>query len=190
MASIVYNLSAKKDKRTGKQELLVRFYHGRLNQRGKTGIFGRAEYWDEGKQRFAIPNVRVLTPEKKALMSELQALNSEIETLSTFLTDEFIKYGAGSTPLPDKWVSSMIMDRRRAELEHTRVGESSGIHFFDVFEEYINTQDCSLPRKRHFWVLHRSLRRYALYNDLDLSFSSLTSMRPLTLFAWIILSIS
>ena len=179
MANIYYSLSAKKDKRTGKQELLVRFYHGKLNQRGKTGIFGRAEYWDEGKQRFTIPNVRVLTPEKKALMSELQSLNSEVESLSTFLTDEFIRVGAGSTPLPDKWVSSTIMDRRRAALalEQTTVGDSSGIDFFAVFEEYINTQDCSLPRKRHFWVLYRSLRRYALYNDLDISFSSLTSVR-------------
>lgn len=177
MANIVYSLSAKKDKRTGKQEILVRLYHGRINQRGKTGIFGRSEYWDNDKQHFIIPKVRVVTPEKKELLSELQSLNTEIESLSTFLTDAFIQAGAGSIELPNKWVSSMIMERRKAGLERVKEEEAANSPFFVVFEEYINTQDCSLPRKRHFWVLYRSLRRYALYNDLDLSFSSLTSAR-------------
>ena len=72
MANIVYSLSAKKDKQSGKQEILVRLYHGKINQRGKTGIFGNAEYWDEEKQHFIIPKVRVVTAEKKALISELR----------------------------------------------------------------------------------------------------------------------
>lgn len=35
MATMEYSLSSKKDKTTGKQEILVRFFHGRFNQRGK-----------------------------------------------------------------------------------------------------------------------------------------------------------
>ena len=178
MANIVYSLSSKKDKRTGKQEILVRLYHGRINQRGKTGIFGSAEYWDKEKQHFIIPKVRVLTTEKKQLITELQSLNSEIESLSTFLTDEFIKAGAGTEELPDKWVSSKILEHRKAAMEQSAQAEDAApTQFFAVFEDYITTLDCSLPRKRHFWVLHRSLRRFAQYNDLDLSFSSLTSVR-------------
>ncbi len=177
MANIVYSLSTKIDKQSGKQEILVRLYHGKINQRGKTGIYGSAEYWDAEKQHFIIPKIRVVTPEKKALISELQSLNSEIESLSTFLTDEFIKAGAGSSELPDKWVSSKILERKKAAMERAQVEEAAPAQFFSVFEDYINNLDCSLPRKRHFWVLHRSLRRYALYNDLDLSFSSLTSVR-------------
>lgn len=177
MANIVYSLSTKIDKQSGKQEILVRLYHGKINQRGKTGIYGSAEYWDAEKQHFIIPKIRVVTPEKKALISELQSLNSEIESLSTFLTDEFIKAGAGSSELPDKWVSSKILERRKAAMERAQAEEAAPTQFFNVFEDYINNLDCSLPRKRHFWVLHRSLRRFALYNDLDLSFSSLTSVR-------------
>ena len=177
MANIVYGLSAKKDKQSGKQEILVRLYHGKINQRGKTGIFGNAEYWDEEKQHFIIPKVRVVTAEKKALISELRTLNSEIESLSTFLTDEFIKAGAGTKELPGKWVSSKILERRKAAMEQAQAEEAAPTRFFTVFEDYINNLDCSLPRKRHFWVLHRSLKRYALYNDIDLSFSSLTSVR-------------
>lgn len=177
MANIVYSLSTKIDKQSGKQEILVRLYHGKINQRGKTGIYGSAEYWDAEKQHFIIPKIRVVTPEKKALISELQSLNSEIESLSTFLTDEFIKAGAGSSELPDKWVSSKILERRKAAMERAQAEEAAPTQFFNVFEDYINNLDCSLPRKRHFWVLHRSLRRYAFYNDLDLSFSSLTSVR-------------
>ena len=133
MANIVYSLSSKKDKRTGKQEILVRLYHGRINQRGKTGIFGSAEYWDKEKQHFIIPKVRVLTPEKKQLITELQSLNSEIESLSTFLTDEFIKAGAGTEELPDKWVSSKILERRKAAMEQSAQAEDAApTQFFTI----------------------------------------------------------
>lgn len=38
MATIVYTISPKTDKLLCKHEILVRFFHGRINLRGKTGI--------------------------------------------------------------------------------------------------------------------------------------------------------
>lgn len=177
MANIVYSLSAKKDKGTGKQEILVRLYHGKINQRGKTGIFGYAEYWDTSKQHFIIPQIRVMTPEKKTLISELQALNSEIESLSSFLTDAFIKAGAGTVVLENKWLASILLERRRAEIEQTKLRAVTSVQFFTIFEEFINSQDFSVPRKRHFWVLYRALRRFAIYYEIELSFDTLTPAR-------------
>ena len=55
MATIEYSLSSKKDKTTGKQEILVRFFHGRFNQRGKTNLYGHSDDWDQDRQRFVIP---------------------------------------------------------------------------------------------------------------------------------------
>lgn len=39
MATLVYSISSKTDKVTGLHEVLIRFFHGRLNQRAKSGIF-------------------------------------------------------------------------------------------------------------------------------------------------------
>ena len=39
----------KKDKTTGKQEILVRFFHGRFNQRGKTNLYGHSDDWDQDR---------------------------------------------------------------------------------------------------------------------------------------------
>lgn len=74
MATIYYSLSAKKDT-IGQQEILIRFSHGRTNQRAKTNIFISAEYadengkkktiWNNEKQQIDVPNFRVMSDEKK-----------------------------------------------------------------------------------------------------------------------------
>ena len=90
MATIEYSLSSKKDKTTGKQEILVRFFHGRFNQRGKTNLYGHSDDWDQGRQRFVIPKVRMMTEEKRKEIQELQNLNSELDAISRYLLDAFV----------------------------------------------------------------------------------------------------
>lgn len=105
MATIEYSLSSKKDKTTGKQEILVRFFHGRFNQRGKTNLYGHSDDWDQDRQRFVIPKVRMMTEEKRKEIQELQNLNSELDAISRFLLDAFVAAGSGKVPLPNKWVA-------------------------------------------------------------------------------------
>ena len=50
----------------GKKEVLVRFFHGKFNQRGKTKIFVEESYWDAERQCNKIPRIRVMSEEKKA----------------------------------------------------------------------------------------------------------------------------
>jgi len=74
MATIYLNLSTKVDT-TGKQELKMRFAHGKIDQRAKTGIFIPAIYvdengkkwtiWDSENQTIIIPNFRLETKELK-----------------------------------------------------------------------------------------------------------------------------
>lgn len=48
MASIQFRLSSKSDKSTGLSEVLVRFFHGKaIDQRAKTNIFVRPDYWNQ-----------------------------------------------------------------------------------------------------------------------------------------------
>ena len=52
MATIELSLSAVKNKTTGRQQIRIRFYHGKsIDQRAKTGIFilDNPAYWDGHK---------------------------------------------------------------------------------------------------------------------------------------------
>lgn len=100
MATIEFSLSSKKDKITGKQEILVRIFHGRINQRGKTNLYGHSDGWDQDRQRFVIPKVRMMTEEKRKEIQEHQDLNSELDAISRYLLDAFVAAGSGRSPSP------------------------------------------------------------------------------------------
>ena len=72
MATIVLSLSAKTDKTTSQHEVLIRFFHGRINQRAKTNVFVHPDYWSDEQQTIVIPNWRLLTDEKKQIKDKLQ----------------------------------------------------------------------------------------------------------------------
>ena len=58
MATIYLSLSTKIV--VNKQEILIRFSHGKINQRAKTNIFIPAEYWDKDTKDIVIPNFRLM----------------------------------------------------------------------------------------------------------------------------------
>ena len=173
MATIVYSLSAKKDKTTGKQEILMRFFHGRLNQRAKTNLFTFAEYWDEKNQCNKIPKVRFMSEEKAALVKSLQQVNKELEEISTFIQEEFIKAGAGKVELVDKWLSSKLLERikipkgeRKSTVDNSTI--STLAHFIEV-------HDISESQKRQYKVLYRALQRFTLYTGTSIELDDLTA---------------
>jgi integrase len=76
MATKYLTLSTKVNP-TGRQEILIRFSHGRINQRAKTNIFINSESWDYSKGE--IKNVRILTKEIKKAKADLADLEASIE---------------------------------------------------------------------------------------------------------------
>ena len=84
MASIYLSLSAKADF-SKNQEILIRFSHGKINQRAKTNIFIPAEYWDNKAQQILFPNFRLLTDDKIELKKHLSALDDKLNTLTKFI---------------------------------------------------------------------------------------------------------
>ena len=166
MATIEYSLSSKKDKTTGKQEILVRFFHGRFNQRGKTNLYGHSDDWEE--------------------IQELQNLNSELDAISRFLLDAFVAAGSGKVPLPNKWVAEKLLDRTIEGLdipvaeendEETPEEEKHDLQkeFFDTFEHFVSIQKISISRIRHYNVIIRALKRFAIYSAQEVSFATLSS---------------
>ena len=173
MATIVYTLSSKKDKTTGKQEILMRFFHGRLNQRAKTNLFTLAEYWDEKGQCNKIPKIRFMSEEKTALVKNLQQVNKDLEDISTYIQEEFIKMGAGKVELPDKWLSSKLLERINLPKSARKVTEESAA--ISTLAHFIEVHDISESQKRQYKVLWRALQRFALYTKTSIELDDLTA---------------
>ena len=90
MATLVYTLSNKSNVVPGKKEVLVRFFHGKFNQRGKTRVFVDESQWDSDRQCNRIPKIRVMSDEKKAMIHELEQQNTTLNNLSAFLKKSFV----------------------------------------------------------------------------------------------------
>ena len=78
MATIYLRLSTKTDKATSQHEVLMRFKHGKVDQRAKTNVFVHPDYWSDESQSIVIPNWRSLTDERKQLIDELQSKSKRL----------------------------------------------------------------------------------------------------------------
>ena len=183
MANIVYKLSTKEDKITGKREIHVRFYHGKFDVRAKTNLYVQPEYWDAAKQTVKIPNTRSNTPEKQQLIMQLSTLKANLEALSKDIREAFIADGGGKRVLSVDWLTDFIINRTfgpeatAAQEEEDKEEENNNPQkeFFDTFEHFVSIQKISISRVRHYNVIIRALKRFAIYSAQEVSFATLSS---------------
>ncbi|MCL1936983.1 MAG: site-specific integrase [Candidatus Azobacteroides sp.] len=182
MATIYLSLSTRIDA-TKKQEILIRFSHGRINQRAKTNIFISAEYidesgkrkpiWNDMNQQIVIPNFRLMTDEKKELKQSLTGQSEKLNTLVAFIQKAFNDIENKSTISSD-WLKDCI-DRYYQRGKYAPVVEmfEKKQSFFDLFTEFLEKHKLSDVREKNFKVVIRALKRYELYVQLtrDKSFS-------------------
>ncbi len=183
MANIVYKLSTKEDKITGKREIHVRFYHGKFDVRAKTNLYVQPEYWDAEKQTVKIPNTRSNTPEKQQLIMQLSSLKANLEALSKDIREAFIADGGGKRALSVDWLTDFIINRTfgteattaQEEEEKEEEKDNPQKEFFDTFEHFVSIQKISISRVRHYNVIIRALKRFAIYSAQEVSFATLSS---------------
>lgn len=185
MANVIYKLSTKVDKITGKREIYVRFYHGRFDFRAKTNLYVLPEYWDAEKQSIKVPNTRSNTVEKQQLIIELSSLKAELENLSRDIREAFIADGGGKKDLPIEWLSDFLTkrivenDEKKGSSNQTVEDESEATNgqqfFFDTFRYFVSIQKVSISRIRHYNVIMRALQRFAIYNAEDIRFETFTA---------------
>ena len=183
MANIVYKLSTKEDKITGKREIHVRFYHGKFDVRAKTNLYVQPEYWDAEKQTVKIPNTRSNTPEKQQLIMQLSTLKANLEALSKDIREAFIADGGGKRVLSVDWLTDFIINRTfgpeatapQEEEEKEEEKHNPQKEFFDTFEHFVSIQKISISRIRHYNVIIRALKRFAIYSAQEVSFATLSS---------------
>ncbi|MDR1583236.1 MAG: site-specific integrase [Prevotellaceae bacterium] len=105
MATIYLSLSTKVET-AKRQDILIRFSHGRINQRAKTNIFIPSKYWDAKAQQVIIPNSRLMTDEKKELKQYLTTQSGKLDMLVTIIQTEF--NNTDKTNIPPDWLKNII----------------------------------------------------------------------------------
>ena len=172
MASIYLSLSAKVDV-TQKQEIFIRFSHGRINQRAKTNIFIPANYtdengkkkiiWDNEAQQIIIPNFRLMNDDKKELKQYLTDQSEKLNSLSASIQTIFNEAKVKNDIAPE-WLKDCI-DKFYQRGKYTPVIEEPEYKqpFFDTFNEFLEKRKLSDVRKKNFRVIVRALQRYELY---------------------------
>lgn len=157
MATIYYSLSAKENS-CGLHEVLIRFTHGRLNQRAKTGIFVLPEYWSDKTQSVSIPRYRMMSPAQQDIVEKANEAQSKISALTSYVLQSFIDAGAGKVSLSPSWLRDTIMPYS--------VGVSQDKDIWVHFESYLAKRGFSERRVMAFNVLIRALKRYELYKRI------------------------
>lgn len=163
MATVIFSLSTKSDKATSQHEVLIRFFHGRINQRAKTNVFVNSEYWSEEQQAVIIPNWRIITVERKLLRKELLEKNTRLEKLKKYILDSFrdidkITIGKG-------WLDNLIHDYNFPKKK------DKPLSLIERFNKYVTEQGeqgaIGDGRRKHYEVLGKELSRYLIINGKE-----------------------
>lgn len=168
MATIYLTLSAKHNAVLNAREIMVRFSHGRINQRAKSGIFIQPEYWDCENQCIIIPRLRIIGKEQRIIIDELNAKQLQIDDLKKTIMTAFV-----SADNFDKgWLDSVLHPNKK----------NSGVDssFFVAWDEFINSRPVSKQRKAMYAVVRDMLSRYEQITRItspqfSLSFDSITA---------------
>ena len=172
MATIVLSLSAKTDKVTSQHEVLIRFFHGRINQRAKTNVFVHPDYWSYEQQTIVIPNWRLLTDERKQLKDELQRKSDSLNQIVSMVQQSF--QTVDKSNVAKDWLKSII-DGFNFPTDTATDEEQPLQSFFDVWNTYIDTHKFSDHRRRQNRVIWRTLKRYEAYKHLSFTFDNITA---------------
>lgn len=162
MATIKFRLSTKADKTTGQCEVLVRFFHGRIDQYAKTNIFVDSERWNPKSERVTIPKIRVMSPEAKQLTAELSNINARLERVKQFINDKFIEAGAGKVQLPGSWLADILQSYNFPTVEGNR-------GMLDIMQEYNEQRETSKSNRNHCRVVARAFKRFLIFQGYDLN---------------------
>ena len=164
MATIKFRLSSKADKVTGQSEVLVRFFHGRIDQYAKTNIFVDPHRWNPTGERVTIPRVRVMSPEAQQLINQLSDINGRLEAVKQLIQDSFIEAGAGKVQLPGSWLADLIREYNFPTVEESR-------RMVDMLDRFNSTREVSRVNVTNGRVVVRAFNRFLIFKgcpDMDI----------------------
>ncbi len=163
MAKIIYKLSRKADKATGKSEIIFRFRMGRkYEEMIHTHVFILPKFFVDDK--VVIKN-RVMTPEvRDAMMAKVKVeeLEAHLSELSLKTPQESIHSG---------WGQDVV--ERFTYPEKYKIKDAQEMPFFDLYDKYIEEAKLSEGRIKRYMVLKRMIQRYEIYKGVEFELKNL-----------------
>ena len=151
MATIYYSLSSKRNP-IGQSEILMRFSHGKINQRAKTGLFVTPDYWKNGE--IFIPKFRLRpSDEVQAEIDNAMEVQRLLAEITANVSKSFNEYKG---VVASNWLRS-IVDFRSSEKRKS---------LWQIWDEFTNGRNLSARRIMAYKVVIRSLRRFELYKQI------------------------
>lgn len=163
MASIYLSLSTKVDGR-GFAQVMIRLSGGHgITPRAKTRIYVPANLWNEKKERLNVP--RFANEEQREALN----LQHKLDDLVAYLQQVFAE-------LEDKQVANSLWLQHQVHIFHSPGGEekeSEEDEFFDAFARFMTEKGYSRYRAFSFRRVMRSLHRYGVIRDREITFDTL-----------------
>ena len=161
MATIVFSLSSKTDKVTSLHEVMIRFFHGRINQRAKTNVFVHPGHWSDDTQSIVIPNWRVLSKDRKQLQDDLRAKSERLAVIKAVVQASF--QALDRSNVPNDWLKTLIHGLNFPVTVDTKQAPKKRKSFFEWFELFLTAKNYPEGSTKSFRVLERALGRYQGY---------------------------
>lgn len=168
MATLQFSISRKATE--GVSELLVRFYHGKIDQRAKSGIYLPPERWNGEKQSVNIP--RLQNTERTALIESQKRL----EGLRQYIFDEWFK---AKKPVQSTWLSEVIDCYNHPELPKNHE------EFSECWKAYVATKKTSLGRLKLLNVVHNKYLRFCEMTNTSPNIAETTKQTIIRLDAYL-----
>lgn len=155
MANINLYLSTKKDKNSEKQEVMIRFYHSKINQRAKTNVFINAKYWDDKNQTVNTPKLRIISKEQAIEIKQLDEATKCLSGIKAFVLELFIEATRNGISIHNTWLRDAV-----AQFYGASRSEDDG--FFSLWDRFTKSRQVSKQRQAMYNVTRAMLYRYEI----------------------------
>ena len=173
MTKILKILAKKVNPVSGKSEILLRLRHGHnISLRAKTHLFISPKYFVRQRDGLDVPGDIVVkskftTPE----VIQAKEVRNKIEEMCRLFEDLICSEKPANITL--NWLQDQV-DRFIYGDKNSQVIESlKPKTFFNHLDDYLAISQFSKSRINHFLVISRSLKRYSLYRNFEVTFESL-----------------
>lgn len=151
MASVYLSLSTMANGE--KKQIMVRFAHGKVNQRAKSGLFIDPSHWDATTQSVIMPKARLMTDAIIATIAELREVDNKARGLVNYIIDSYTA-NPDAPHMNKEWLKDVI--------HAYRYGEDTpyALTFWSAWDLFSKTKVVSAKRKAMYDNARNILMRF------------------------------
>lgn len=172
MPKVLKILSKKVNPASGKSEIILSMRYGRDKVlRARTHLLIAPKYFDLQREgHVVLGEIVVKSKIHSPEVIQAKEVRNKIEDMCRLFEDRI----AGENPenITLDWLQKQVDQYIYGDSSSPVVEVSKPKSFFDHFDDYLAVSQFSESRRKHFLVLYRALKRYALYRNYEISFDT------------------